>query len=211
LIGGSMIMTREWDENAPAILYAWYSGMEGGSALPRILFGDVNPSGKLPFTIPFEESHLPYFSNTDEEITYDLFHGYSLLDKNKIKAAYPFGFGLSYTTFEFQEMTLAKKGDRIDVGVHLTNTGDRDGTEVVQVYAGAKDAGGNRQKKLLKGFEKVFLKAGGDRQVTVSVAFEELIVFSSEEEKWIFENRTYAFYVGPSSDKDTLLSRNIDL
>jgi beta-glucosidase len=75
LVGGGMIMTKEWDDVVSAIVYGWYSGMEGGNALPRILFGDVNPSGKLPFTIPQDESHLPYFSHTDAEITYDLYHG----------------------------------------------------------------------------------------------------------------------------------------
>jgi beta-glucosidase len=100
LIGGGMIMTKEWEDTVPAILHSWYSGMEGGNALPRILFGDVNPSGKLPFTIPQDQSHLPYFSNTDAEITYDLYHGYTLLDKQGHQPAYPFGFGLSYTTWE---------------------------------------------------------------------------------------------------------------
>ena len=89
LVCGGMIMTREWEDHVPAILYSWYAGMEGGSALARVLFGDVNPSGKLPFSIPRDESHLPYFSSTDSEITYDLYHGYTLLEKNGHEAAYP--------------------------------------------------------------------------------------------------------------------------
>ena len=110
LVTGSMIMIEEWAKNIPAILYSWYAGMEGGTALARILFGDVNPSGKLPFSIPTHVEHLPYFSSTDKEITYDLYHGYTLLDKNGHQPAYPFGFGLSYTQFEYSDLSIDKKG-----------------------------------------------------------------------------------------------------
>ena len=119
LIGGGMIMTKAWEDMVPAIVYGWYSGMEGGNALPRILFGDVNPSGKLPFTIPQDQSHLPYFSNRDAEITYDLYHGYSYLDKNGYTPAYPFGFGLSYTEWEYGEPQLDQQADRVVVTVDL--------------------------------------------------------------------------------------------
>ena len=94
LVTGSMIMIDEWAKKIPAILYSWYAGMEGGTALARILFGDVNPSGKLPFSIPTSVDHLPYFSSTDKEITYDLYPGYTLLDKNGHQPAFTFGFGL---------------------------------------------------------------------------------------------------------------------
>ena len=169
LVCGGMIMTREWEDHVPAILYSWYAGMEGGSALARVLFGDVNPSGKLPFSIPRDESHLPYFSSTDSEITYDLYHGYTLLEKNGHEAAYPFGFGLSYTTFEYGEPQVRRVGDRVEVSVELRNTGVMAGEEVVQVYVGMKASVVDRPKKLLKGFEKVYLGPGGSKVVSIPV------------------------------------------
>jgi len=211
LIGGGMIMTREWDDQVPAILYSWYSGMEGGNALPRILFGDVNPSGKLPFTIPQDESHLPYFSNTDPEITYDLYHGYTLLEKNGHTPAYPFGFGLSYTTWAYDEPRLDRQDDRVVVTVDLKNTGSTAGAEVVQVYVGKKQPAVDRQKKLLKGFKKVTLEPGQSTTVSIPVALDELRYFSNEQRQWIFERGTYAFYVGSSSDAAALQVKEIDL
>ncbi len=211
LIGGGMIMTKEWEDTVPAIVYGWYSGMEGGNALPRILFGDVNPSGKLPFTIPQDQSHLPYFSNTDAEITYDLYHGYTLLDKNGHTPAYPFGFGLSYTTWEYGEPQLDKQDDHVMVTVDLKNAGDVAGAEVVQVYVGIKQSAVDRQKKLLKGFEKVTLEPGQSTTVSIPVDLDELRYFSNEQRKWVFEPGTYSFYVGSSCDEATLQVKEVEL
>ena len=136
LVGGSMIMTVDWDDQAPVILYNWYAGMEGGNALARVLFGDVNPSGKLPFSTPYSENDLPYFSNDDNTFTYDYYHGYTLLDRNRVKPMYPFGHGLSYSHFELGNYALEIREDSIAVGVDVSNTSAVDGKEVVQVYAG---------------------------------------------------------------------------
>ncbi|MBI5957595.1 MAG: glycoside hydrolase family 3 C-terminal domain-containing protein [Chloroflexi bacterium] len=211
LVGGGMIMTKEWDDMVPAIVYGWYSGMEGGNALSRILFGDVNPSGKLPFTIPQDQSHLPYFSNTDPEITYDLYHGYSYLDKHGHTPAYPFGFGLSYTTWEYGEPQIDKQDDHVTVTVNLKNTGGVAGAEVVQVYIGKKQSAIDRQKKLLKGFKKVYLEPGQSTTVSIPVALDELRYFSNELRKWIFEPGTYSFYVGSSSDEADLQVKEVEL
>jgi beta-glucosidase len=204
VIGGGMIMTKEWEDTVPAIVYGWYSGMEGGNALARILFGDVNPSGKLPFTIPQDKSHLPYFSNTDAEITYELYHGYTLLEKQGHQPAYPFGFGLSYTTWEYGEPQLDRQDDHVMVTVDLKNVGGMAGDEVVQVYVGIKQSAIDRQKKLLKGFEKVHLEPGQSMTVSIPVDFDELRYFSNEQRKWVFEPGTYLFYVGSSSDETDL-------
>ena len=211
LVGGGMIMTKEWDDGVPAILYSWYSGMEGGNALSRILFGDVNPSGKLPFTIPEDQSHLPYFSSIDKDIQYDLYHGYSYLDKHEHRPAYPFGFGLSYTTWEYGEPQVVKQDDHVKVTVTLKNMGNVPGAEVVQVYVGIKQSVVERQKKLLKGFEKVYLEPGQLTSVEVSIDLHELCYFSNEQRKWIFEPGTYCFYVGSSSDERDLQVKELDL
>ncbi|PKO05739.1 MAG: hypothetical protein CVU41_09945 [Chloroflexi bacterium HGW-Chloroflexi-3] len=141
-----MIMLDEWAKNIPGILYSWYAGMEGGTALAHILFGEFNPSGKLPFSIPASVEHLPYFSSTDKEITYDLYHGYTLLDKNGHQPAYPFGFGLSYTRFVYSDLSVFMKDDRLEVSVTVCNTGERDGEEAVQVYVGKPDSKVERQR-----------------------------------------------------------------
>src|SRR6185369_7354803 len=138
-----------------------------------------------------DQSHLPYFSNTDKEITYDLYHGYSYLDKQGLTPAYPFGFGLSYTTWEYGESELNKQDDHIKVSVVLKNTGDIAGAEVVQVYVGIKLSALDRQKKLLKGFKKVFLESGQSTTVSIPVHLNELRYFSNEQRKWIFEPGTY--------------------
>jgi beta-glucosidase len=211
LIGGGMIMTKEWEDTIPAIVYSWYSGMEGGNALSRILFGDVNPSGKLPFTIPQDQNHLPYFSNTDAEITYDLYHGYSYLDKNGYTPAYPFGFGLSYTTWKYGEPQLDKQDDHVTVTVDLKNAGDVAGAEVVQVYVGIKRSALDRQRKLLKGFEKVYLEPGQSATVSIRVDLDELRYFSNEQRRWVFEPGTYSFYVGSSSHEADLQVKEVEL
>jgi beta-glucosidase len=204
LIGGSMIMTKEWDNIVPSILYGWYSGMEGGNALPRVLFGDVNPSGKLPFTIPEDEKQLPYFSSKDLKITYDLYHGYTLLDKNNQKPMYPFGFGLSYTGFEYSDIALTTIAKYVEAAVTVSNTGKVDGEEVVQVYVGLKDTKIDRQKKLLKGFDKVFIKAGESKRVTIQISIDELKYYSNESSGWVLEKGVYQFYVGSSSSTKDL-------
>lgn len=211
LIGGGMIMTDAWDARVPAILYSWYSGMEGGNALPRILFGDVNPSGKLPFTIPQDQSHLPYFSSSDAEITYDLYHGYSYLDKHGYTPAYPFGFGLSYTTWQYGTPQLTPENGRVVVTVGLTNTGTEAGAEVVQVYVGATQSSVERQKKLLKGFAKIWLKPGETATVSIPVDRDELRYFSNEQRQWIFDPGIYRFYVGSCADEAALQVKDIEL
>jgi len=211
LVGGSTIMTHEWDDDVPAILMSWYSGMEGGTALSRILFGDVNPSGKLPFSVPTDQSHLPYFSSTDLEITYDFYHGYTLLNKNNIDPAYAFGFGLSYTDWTYGDVSLAQNSNMLDVMVQLTNSGQQDGAEVVQVYVGMKDSQVERQPKLLKGFSKIELNANQSERVTIHIPLDELRYYDVTSREWILEKGKYQIYVGSSSRNSDLVMREIVL
>ena len=211
LVCGSMIMLDNWADKVPSVLYSWYAGMEGGNALPRILFGDVNPSGKLPFTIPQETSQLPYFNSEVTEITYDLYHGYTLLDKNGQLPAYPFGFGLSYTTYQYEGVEVANNGEALIITTRVTNTGKVDGEEVVQVYMGMENSKVERQKKLLKGFEKVFIRAGETVEVKINVALEELRYYSLAEKRWILEPGNYIIMIGPSSADAALLKARMVL
>ncbi|PSW10277.1 glycosyl hydrolase [Photobacterium rosenbergii] len=205
IVSGSMIMTADWDDQVPAILMNWYAGEKGGKALTRILFGDVNPSGKLPFTVPYSENHLPHFEANCESFTYDYYHGYYLLDKKGIKPMYPFGHGLSYTSFELSEPQYELYDDRIRVTTKVSNTGNIDGKEVVQVYVGYARSSVERHKKELKGFEKVFVKAGETQTVAVDVMLKELEYFSPERQEFVFEDMDYELYVGNSSNADSLI------
>lgn len=211
LIGGSMIMTKEWDADVPAILYGWYAGMEGGNALARVLFGDVNPSGKLPFTIPHSADDLPYFSSTDEEITYDLYHGYSLLDKNGTAPAYAFGHGLSYSCFAISNLTTNKSADAITLNVTVQNTGDRAGAEVAQAYVSAPGKAVERQKKLLKAFQKVWLEAGETQAITLSIPLEELRYYCLGDKTWKTESGEHTITVGNSAADPNALTASVTL
>ncbi len=167
LVGGSAIMTEEWRERVPALLLAWYGGMEGGRALADVLTGAAEPSGRLPFVMPTDVAHLPPFDSTAKAVVYDDMWGQRKLDADGHRAAFPFGFGLGYTTIEHQLM-----GHRFDDGggaarVRVVNTGDREGSTVVQVYAA--DVALDRPVAHLLGFQKVTLRPGDESVVTVDL------------------------------------------
>lgn len=211
LVGGSVILTEDWAASAPAILYYWYAGMEGGTALARTLFGDVNPSGKLPFSLPASPDDLPYFSSTDSEIAYDLFHGYTLLDKRARKPAFPFGFGLSYTTFSFRDLTVRQSAATLDVSLRVANTGSREGEEVVQVYVGCPNSPLERPQKLLRAFDKLSIPPSSTADVHLSIPLDDLRYFDEHTRSWRLEPGLYEISAGPSSDNSTLLKASIAL
>jgi beta-glucosidase len=168
LIGGSAIMTEGWRQSVPAILYAWYGGMEGGRALARVLTGAAEPGGRLPFVVPTDVAHLPDFDSTAKSVVYDASWGQRRLDAKGNAAAFPFGFGLGYTTFthELLDHRFDESGGSAEVLVR--NTGDRAGSTVVQIYAA--DLSLERPVAQLLGFEKVRLEPG--EQTAVSVALD---------------------------------------
>lgn len=211
LVGGSTIVTGEWDDAVPAIVYGWYAGMEGGAALARLLFGEVSPSGKLPFTVPASEDDLPPFSSSDLEVEYGRYHGYTLLERDGVRPAYAFGHGLSYTTFRQDDLRVEPAADGILVSLTVTNAGDRRGGEVVQVYAGMPDSRVDRPTKLLKGFHKVYLAPGASEAVSIRVPKEELAYYSEETSQWVFEPGVYRVWVGTSSSDDRLTDRDVRL
>lgn len=213
LIGGSAITMEEWKEKAAAILMAWYPGMEGGHALTRVLLGEVNPSGKLPFTIPVNGSDLPFFDDHADAIEYGYYHGYTLFDRQGLRAAFPFGFGLSYTTFAYSNLRVKTKtgADSLLVSFDLENTGDRAGAEVAQVYIGLEQSTADRPVKLLKGFKKIFLKPGEKQQVTIAVKYTDLAWYNPKTKKWEIEEMEYTAYAGGSSRPEDLLTAKFRL
>jgi beta-glucosidase len=150
----------------------WYAGMEGGHALADVLTGTHNPSGRLPFSIPTSEDHLPFFDRNAKAITYDRFHGQRLLDRLGVPPAFPHGFGLSYTSFEIRAAEVsapAAGGESVTVTVDVVNTGTRDGGHVVQVY-GRTSGGPYAGELALVGFAPVFVPVGATVSVAVPVS-----------------------------------------
>jgi beta-glucosidase len=178
--------------------------MEGGAALTRILFGDVNPSGKLPFTVPVRQDDLPYFRSTDEQFTYDRYHGYTWFTKNDVKPAYPFGFGLSYASFDISEIAADRHDSSVVVSAIIRNTSVRDGAEVLQVYASLPDSRMERAPYTLIGFVKVNVRAGQSADARVEIPLERLAIYDPHHSAWIIEPGTYQFLIGTSSDRDAL-------
>ncbi len=203
--GGSTIIVEPWKNHTRAILMQWYPGMEGGTALANLLFGKVNPSAKLPVTVPASPQQLPYYDIDATAIVYDYYHGYFLADKNKYHVTYPFGFGLSYTTYSYSNAKASTGNGRITVSVDVKNTGRIAGDEVVQLYIGYVGSKVERHVKDLKGFTKVHLEPGETKTVSIQLDKEELAYYCESSGSWVVEDISYVAMIGASSaDKDLL-------
>ena len=211
LVGGSAILMEEWKEKVPSILMAWYSGMEGGNALANVLFGKVNPSGKLPFTIPKDPAHLPYFKIDIDEIEYGYYHGYTLMEKENVEPAFPFGFGLSYTEYKYENIRVESIEEKIIVSVDVSNIGAIAGEEVVQLYVGFENSSVDRPIKLLRGFKKVALKPKETKTVLIDVMKKDFAWYNPENRVWEVESIEYTIYIGSSSKNEDLLTTQISL
>ena len=208
LVAGGPIMVEDWYNNVPAILQTFYNGMEGGNAFAGLLFGDVNPSGKLPFTVPVNQSDLPPFNSFDTTANYGYYHGYTLFDKKNLPVRFPFGYGLSYTQFSFSNLKIAnaaiKPGELLTVTVDVENTGNCAGAEVPQLYIGFENSGIDRPVKLLRGFTKVYLRAHEKRSITFTVKTDDLAYYNTDIKAWKVENMEHHVYVGNSSSANSL-------
>lgn len=200
LIGSSAILIDEWADDMPAVIFAFYSGMEGGNALADILFGDVCPSGKLPYCVAENEDDYPSFEPDCERVEYEYYHGYAKLDKDGKKPYYPFGYGLSYTAFTIGEPDLAVFKNTCKVSVQVKNTGACKGAEVLQLYVGCKDSAVDRPVKLLKDFARIELKPGEEETVSLSVKKQDMAYYDETKNMFVEENITYIAYIGTSAD-----------
>ena len=211
LIGGNMIMMTEWKDYVSSILMAYYAGQEGGNVIGEILFGDVNPSGKLPYVIPYKESDLPQVNwNTDYQ-WYDYYHGYTKLEKEGVEPLLPYGFGLSYTEFTKAEPSFTADAENVYACCKVKNTGTTDGTQVVQMYVGFKNSTINRPVKILRGFSRVELKAGEEKEVKISCPIEKIKWYNPKTSTWELEHVEYEMYIGFSSDNKDLLKGKLIL
>ena len=205
LIGGNMIMITEWKDYVSSILMAFYPGQEGGTAIAQILFGDINPSGKLPFVLPVNESDLPAVKWDTTNEYYDYYHGYARLERNGVKPLLPYGFGLSYTTFDISRPEFSTDMQTITAKCRVKNTGKSPGTEVIQMYVGFKNSKIDRPVKLLRGFSRCTLQAGEEKEVIITCPVEKLCYFNEYLSKFELEHMEYDVYISTSSaDKDLL-------
>jgi beta-glucosidase len=186
LLAGSPVLMDAWVGKVPALLAAWYPGQEGGHAIADILFGDANPSGKLPME--------------------GIYVGYRHFDKHSVEPLFPFGHGLSYTTFAYSDLKVSPH----EVSLAVRNTGSREGAEVVQLYIGDSHSSVDRPVKELKGFRRVVLKPGETKTVTFELDKSALSYYSTAKKDWVAEPGTFEVLVGASS-RDIRLSGKFEL
>jgi beta-glucosidase len=204
LSNGAVLATSPWDKAVPALIEGWLLGQAGGSAIADVLFGRVNPSGRLAETIPLRlKDHPSYldFPGEHGHVRYGegLFVGYRGFDARDQEVAYPFGFGLSYTTFGYGQATATCSAAGIEVRVPVTNTGGRDGREVVQVYVSLPGSAVSRAERELKAFASVPVKAGETADVVLAIAREDLAYWDTRLSRWVVEGGEYHCAVGASS------------
>ena len=207
-----------WVGKVAAIVQGWFIGSEAGEALASVLAGDVNPSGKLPFTWyqrledcgAHAQNAFPGIWRDDhkiidEEYKEGIYVGYRWADKQKIKPTFAFGHGLSYTTFQLSDMTADKKkmtaDEQISFTVKVTNTGSKAGAETVQLYIKDKKASVDRPQKELKAFQKVYLQPGESRDVTLTIGKDALSFYDEAIQQWKAEPGVFEAVAGTASDK----------
>ena len=209
MIAGAPFDIDAVSKKTSALVWSWFNGSEGGNALADVLLGKVNPSGKLPWTMPKKLMDSPAHATNSfpggKEVKYaeGILVGYRWFDTKNIAPLYPFGFGLSYTTFAFDDAKSDKtsyaQNETISVSVVVKNTGKVEGKEVVQLYTSKSDSKISRASKELKGFKKVLVKAGDSNTVTIEVPVKELAYYDVTTKKWTVEPGKYTLKLGNSS------------
>lgn len=204
------VAMQPWIAKVPALMELFFPGQEAGNSIADVLLGNANPSGKLPMTYPVALEQIP-FGVADRIYPDDLCHfGYFLFDKRNLQPQFPFGHGLSYTSFAYEGLKLSRAGGKVKVSFVLKNTGARAGAEVAQVYAGQVQPVGDRPVRSLKGFAKVALKPGESKAVDVLVPEESLTQWDSAQKKWVPLPGALNIEVG-SSSRDIRASQTLPL
>jgi beta-glucosidase len=211
LTSGGSVATSNWIDKVPVLLQTWYAGQQAGNALPKILFGDVDPSGKLPISWEKKIEDNPTYKTYYEEpgtrtVKYSegIFLGYRYYETSKVKPLFPFGFGMSYTNFGLSNLSVspvsASAASPITVGFDIKNTGSRAGAEVAQIYVGDPSATVPRPKMELKGFSRVMLAPGEVRHVTAMLDKRSLAYWDVKTHDWNVDPGKFVVYVGDSSE-----------
>ena len=205
-------VTMPWLDDVAAVVQLWYPGQECGNAAADVLLGEVNPSGKLPQTFPAQLTDSPVmdaqastYPGEDGQVFYreGVFIGYRHFERRGLEPLFPFGFGLSYTTFEYGEVTLSAEtlepGGTLAVRVPVTNSGERAGQETLQLYVRDPQASVERPGKELKGFVKVALEPGETKVATLHLNMRALAYFDEEQNAWVAEKGEFEVLIGASS------------
>ncbi len=214
LMSGAALNISSWVDKVGAVLQVWYPGQETGRAIALALFGKHNPSGKLPFSWLRSLSQCPAmegYRSRDLQARYSegVFVGYRWLESRGLKPLFPFGHGLSYTTFSYSRLKVEKKGEEILLSLYVKNTGSRPGAEVIQVYVSPPPSPAPRPPKELKAFKKVFLEPGQEKRVELSLPLRALRYYD-EEKGWVLQPGRYTILVG-SSSQDIRLKASVNI
>ena len=211
LMGGGAIITESWRHQVPGIVLAWYPGMEGGHALADILLGRLAPSGRMPFTVPTEHAHLPAFDPRATHVTYDLWHGYRMLDRDGVTAAFPFGFGLSYTTFDYDALTVTTTEDGLEVQVDVHNTGTMAADDVVQVYVEPPGRDVERPRRQLAGFARVTTAPGQRVGARVRIGWRTFAYFDEATDSFTLESGEHLLVVARHAQAEPSAAASVTL
>ena len=199
LEGGSAIEVAPWVDQVDALMMIWYPGCEGGHAIARVLFGDVNPSGRLPVTFPRSIKQLMDWDVSAVDVQHDLYHGYRYLDRNGETAQYPFGYGLSYSIFSFDGFHVERTSEGFLLKATVTNVGQRVGASIPQIYASQPDSKIERVAKELKGFGRVEAEPGESVDLEIEILDQDLCYYDPEK-GWTLEACSYEFWLADSAD-----------
>jgi beta-glucosidase len=202
IVAGSAVLVEPWREQANAILQTFYSGMEGGTALARLVFGEISPSGKLPFTIARRAEDYPFFDRDADAIDYGYWHGYAKFEAEGVEPRYPFGHGLSYASFSYRALNARIAGDRIEATICVCNDGAVEADEVVQLYIGYPGTVAPRAAKQLRAFQRVTLAPGETRVLRLSVALDTLRYRDPTTQGWRLEAGAHRVIIGRSAAEE---------
>ena len=213
LTTGSPVLMNDWINKVKGVVEMWFAGSEGGNAIADVLLGNYNPSGKLPVTFPkrWEDcSAYPTYKKLEAREYYsdDIYVGYRYFDKNNIEPLFPFGYGLSYTTFEYSKLNVSKTGDGFEVKCEIKNTGKVKGIEAVQLYVGSQNTTVDRPVKELKGFSRAILNPGESSEIKLKLTRNDFSYFSEELNAWKVDEGTYGILIG-SSSRDIKLNTTV--
>ncbi len=200
LMGGGAMLIEDWRQLVPGLLMLWYPGEQGGAALADVLLGRVSPSGRLPFSVPAQASHLPPFEPRAPVVVYDLWHGYRRLQRDGHPAAFPFGFGLSYSQFMASDLTAEiQRADgrmtQLQASVTITNTGDMEAAEVVQLYLEPPAREVERPARTLVAFQRLLLAAGEARRITLAIQLRACATFDPAQDGFVTEEGVHRLVV----------------
>jgi len=201
IVAGSAVLVERWREQASAILQTFYAGMEGGNALTDILFGDVSPSGRLPFTVARDAGDYPDFDRDADAIIYDYWHGYAKLARDGVAPRYPFGHGLSYTRFARRALRVAVSDRSLDISITVGNVGDRAGDESILCYVGYPGTV-ERWPLALKAFSRVSLAPGETRTIAMKIDIDDLRYRDENRHEWKLEAGEYRIHIAGGIEAD---------